>query len=138
MLSAFLHINWLAVLAATVAHFALGGVWFSLLFAKPYAHALGIEDQAPTKPAPIFLLGPLVCGAITITTTSFLLRALGVTDYTNGLILGGIVGLGYLGAMTINIAINPLFPRPLLYALVNVPMFAIGSLMSSAILVALS
>ena len=138
MLSAFSQINWLAVLAATVAHFVLGGVWFGVLFAKPYARALGIEDRPPSKPGPIFLLGPLLCGAVIIVTTAFLLRALGITEYGTALALGAIVGVGYLGAMVVNIAINPLFPRPLAYAIVNVPMFVIGSLMSSAILVALS
>lgn len=138
MISSLLHINWLAVLAATIAHFVLGGVWFAGLFAKPYARALGIEDRPATKPTPIFLLGPLLCGALTIATTAFLLRALDISDYGSALALGGIVWVGYLGAMTVNIAINPLFPRPIAYALVNVPMFVIGSLMSSVILMALS
>lgn len=138
MLSAFWQINWVALLAATVAHFVLGGAWFGALFAKPYARALGIEDRPPVRPAPIFLAGPLLCGAVTIITTAFLLRALNITDYGNALTLGAIVGVGYLGATVVNIAINPLFPRPFSYAIVNVPMFVIGSLMSSVILVALS
>lgn len=138
MLSSFSQINWLAVAAATVAHFVLGGVWFGALFAKPYARALGIEDRPPSKPTPIFLIGPLLCGAVIIITTAFLLQALSISDYGNALALGAIVGVGYLGAVVVNIAINPLFPRPLAYAIVNVPMFVIGSIMTSIILVALS
>lgn len=135
MLAAFSQINWLAVAAAIVANFVLGGVWYAVLFARPYARALGIDDRPPAKMTPIFIIGPLGCGAMTITTTAFLLRALGITDYAHALLLGAIIGIGYLGAMTVNIAINPLFPRPLQYALVNAPMFLIGSLMASAILV---
>lgn len=137
MTDAFLQINWLAVLAATVANFVLGGLWFGALFARTYARVLGIEDRAPARPAPIFLVGPLLCGAVTIVTTAFLLRLLGIADLGGALALGAVVGIGYLGAMTVNIAINPLFPRPLRYALLNVPMFVLGSLMASAILVAL-
>lgn len=50
MPTAISQINWLAVLAATVAHFFLGGIWFGLLFAKPYARPLGIEDRPPRSP----------------------------------------------------------------------------------------
>lgn len=138
MLAAFSQINWLAILVATVAHFMLGGIWFAALFGKHYARALGIADRPPQKPGLIFMAGPFVCGAITIVTTAVLLRALAITDYGNALTLGAIVGLGYLGAMTVNIAINPLFPRPFFYAAINVPMFFIGSLMTCAILTAMS
>ena len=106
--------------------------------APRYADALGIADRPPRKPTPIFFVGPLLCGAFTIATTAFLLRALSITEYDRALALGAIVGVGHLGAMTVNIAINPLFPRPLLYSLVNVPFFLIGSLMSCAILTAMA
>ena len=138
MATAFFEIRWLAVLAATIAHFMLGGIWFTTLFGKQYARALGIADRPPQKPGVAFIVGPLVCGAVTIITSAFLLRALRVSNYRDALTLGAIVGVGYLGAMTVNIAINPLFPRPFRYALVNAPMFLIGSLISCAILTALS
>lgn len=134
--NAFTQINWLAVLAATIAQFVLGGVWFGGLFAKAYARTLGIADRPPSRPAPILLVGPLVCGAVTIATTAVLLRALAIEGLGEALTLGTIVGVGYLGAMTVNIAVNPLFPHPLRYAALNAPMFLIGSLMSAAILTA--
>ena len=61
-----------------------------------------------------------------------------ITEYPDALTLGAIVGVVYLGAMTMNIAINPLFPRPFRYALINVPMFLIGSLITCVILVSLA
>ena len=137
MVVALSQVNWLAVLLASVAHFVLGGVWFTAFFGKQYAAALGIADRPPERPKPIFLAGPFVCGAVTIITTAVLMRALEITTFADALGLGLVVGLGYLVAMTVNIAINPLFPRPLRYAAINAPMFVIGSLMSCAILVAL-
>lgn len=137
MIEAASQVNWLAVLAASVAHFVLGGVWFTALFGRRYAAALGIADRPAQKPAPLFLVGPFACSTITIATTAVLLRALGLTGYGDALILGAIVGIGYLGAMTLNIAINPLFPRPFAYALINVPVFLIGSLMACLILTAM-
>ena len=137
MTEALSHVNWIAVLAASVAHFILGGIWFAALFGKRYAQVLGIADRPPQKPGAIFMIGPFVCGLVTIATTAVLLRALGITSYGDALALGALVGVGYLSAMTLNIAINPLFPRPFAYTLLNAPMFVIGSLMASAILVAM-
>jgi hypothetical protein len=137
MIEALAHVKWLAVLAASVAHFLLGGLWFAGLFGKQYAAALGIADRPPQKPGPLFLVGPFVCSALTIATTALLLRALKIATYGEALALGAVVALGYLVAMTVNIAINPLFPRPFYYALLNAPMFILGSLMSCAILVAM-
>ncbi|MGF3027401.1 DUF1761 domain-containing protein [Methylobacterium aquaticum] len=138
MIDALSHVNWFAVLVASIAHFVLGGIWFAGLVGKHYAAALGIAGQPQQKTGPLFLAGPFVCGAITITTTAILLRALGITTYSDALPLGVLVGVGYLMPMTVTIAINPLFPRPFAYALVNAPFFITGSLMSCAILVALS
>jgi hypothetical protein len=138
MIDALSQINWLAVLIASIAHFVLGGLWFTVLVGRPYAAALGIADRPPQPPKPIFLVGPFVCSAVTITTTAILLRALGIATYGEAVVLGAIVGVGYLSAMTVNIAINPLFPRPFSYALINAPMFIIGSVMACTILVAMS
>jgi len=39
-------VNWLAVLAATVAAFVLGGLWYSpVLFAKKWQAAAGLSDE---------------------------------------------------------------------------------------------
>ncbi len=137
MMSAVMQVNWLAVLGASVAHFMLGGVWFLVLFGQYYATVLGIADRPPQRPAPRFLIGPFLCSAANIATTAVLLRALGITRYGDALALGLLVGVGYLAAMTLNIAINPLFPRPFSYALLNAPMFLLGSLLSCTLLVAL-
>lgn len=138
MIHAFLAVNWLAVLTATFAHTILGCLWFVVLFAKPYAASLGLGDPPPGAPPAIFIVGPLVCSAVTIATTAVLLRALHVATYADALSVGALVGFGYLATMTLNIAINPLFPRPFAYALVNAPLFVLGSLLSCGILVAMS
>lgn len=135
MLNALLSINWLAVLAASVLNFLLGGVWFMVLFKRQYAVALELDDAPDQKPGLLFIVGPFLCGLVTIATTAFLLRLLSISDLTDGLILGAVVGLGFIGATTVNIAINPKFPRPFFYSAVNVPYFLTGSLIASAVLV---
>lgn len=39
-----MEINWLAVIAAAVSSFVLGGIWYSALFAKAWQAAAGVTD----------------------------------------------------------------------------------------------
>lgn len=133
-----LHVNWVAVLAASVANFLLGGLWFVALVGRYYPIALGISDRPPQKDGALSLVGPFVCGAITIVTSAILLRALNVTSYGDAIKFGLLIGIGYLVPMTLNIAINPLFPRPFFYTLLNAPYFIVGSVLSCTILAPLA
>jgi hypothetical protein len=138
MLHEFGAIPWLGVLvAACVASLAMGGVWFAVLFAKPYARALGRENAPPEKLAPIYLIGPFVCSLVAAITGSILLPLLHTDSAGGAAALGALVGLGYLGSTALNVAINPNIPRPLLYALVNVPYFVLSSIAIHVILVLL-
>lgn len=138
MIDAIAHVNWLAVFVASIAHFVFGAAWFVGIVGNRYADALGIADRPPAKPGALFFVGPFACSAVTVVASAILLRALGITSYGGALGLGALVSLGYLVPMTVNIAINPLFPRPFYYALLNAPFFVGGSLMACAIIVALS
>lgn len=135
MLKAFGDVNWLAVAAADVVLFAFGAVWFLFVVARAYRIALELEGE-PQKPSALFIAGPFLCQSIVIATTAVLIRALGITTYAGALQFGLIVGLGYLLPMVVNIAINPKFPKPLFYSLINAPFFVLSSLIASTILVA--
>ena len=50
MTAALSHVNWLAVLGVTLAHFVLGGVWYMGLFPKQYRASLGLGDEPAQKP----------------------------------------------------------------------------------------
>ena len=45
--SIFSNINWLAVLVAGLAYFALGALWYSLLFSKAWIRLSGINVNDP-------------------------------------------------------------------------------------------
>lgn len=137
MFSAVGGINWLGVGVAAVASSIIGGLWFAALFAKPYAVALGRENAPKEKPAPIFVLGPFVCGLITTVTSALLIDLLDIRSIGSAIQFGALVGFGFLAATTVNTAINPNIPRPLLYGLVSGPYFFIASIVSCVILVAM-
>ena len=134
MFNAVMSVNWFAVLAATIVSFFLGGMWFTVFFGKLYAAALGREHEAKARPAPIFLVGPLVCSFVINITSAIIMRALHVAALSDALLFGAIVGIGYLVSTMTNIAINPNFPRPLMYAAINGPYFLLSSLLASSIL----
>lgn len=131
-------VPWLGVLAGSLAFAALGALWFAVLFAKPYAAALGRTDLAQQKPGPIFIVGPLLCGVVITITNALLMQALELSSYGAALEFGAVTGTGYLVAMTVNISINPNFPRPLSYSAVNAPYFLLGNILNCIILTAMS
>jgi len=134
MFNVLTEINWLAVIASTVVFAVVGGLYFSAVVAKPYRVALGNETRELPKPGPIFIVGPLVASLIIVMTSAVLLRALAVESLVDGVVFGLIVGIGYLVAQTFTIAINPNFPRPILYGLINAPYFIFCTLAASVIL----
>jgi hypothetical protein len=130
-------IDWLAFTIAAVASIALAGVWFAVLIVKPYVVALGREGSPAPESSAVTNLGPLVCVLVTTLTTAVLVEALDLTSIGDAVAFGLVVGIGYLSAMTFQIAINPNFPRPLLYGAINAPYFVLTSVLSSVVLVAM-
>lgn len=130
-------INWIAVILATLSLSLLGGVWFTVFFGKAYALALGKEGSPKEKPAPIFIVGPFVCGLVTTVSMAILIYAFRIESMVDAIVFGGIVGVGLLAATTVNTGINPNIPRPLLYGLISGSYFLLSGLIVSVILVAM-
>lgn len=129
-------LNWVGILIGFIAFTLLGGVWFAVLFPRAYNRSLGRDPQAKPEGSPLFFAGPaLTCLVITL-TSAIMMAALEIDTPGNALLFGFIVGAGYLTANTVNIAINPNFPRPLLYAAISGGYNLIGSLIVSVILLA--
>jgi len=135
MFNVLQELNWFAVVLATLASALLGGVWFTMIFGKAYALALGREGTPSEKPAPLFIAGPFVCGLATTVATAILIYALSIETIDNAMIFGVIVGIGFLASTTVNTAINPNIPRPLLYGLISGSYFLLSGLITSVILV---
>ncbi len=135
MIQAILSLNWFGVLLAFVPYFLLGALWFTVLFKKPYALSLGRENEQQQNLAPIFIVGPALCMLVITLTSALLLNALAINSYQGALLFGLIVGVGYLVANTVNIAINPNIPRPLLYGAITGAYHLVGMVIVSLMLV---
>jgi hypothetical protein len=132
--SAFAQINLWGVLSASAFGFVFGGVYYGALIPKYYAIALGRETMPPAKLDMLTILGPFVCNIVMIVTTAAIMHMIGVVSLADALSLGLLIGVGYLLAMCMTIAINPNFPRPFYYALLNAPYFLFNMLVSAALL----
>ena len=138
MFAHFAQIHWLAVLAGTFVFAALGAAYFMAIVPKQYLYVTGRENlpkDQQSAPGLLFILGPLLCGLINVIADAYLIEAIGITAAGDAALLGLIVGLGFLVPMAFNIAINPLFPRPLQYGLLNAPYFLVANMIACALLV---
>lgn len=101
-----MEINWLAVVAAAVSSFVLGGLWYSALFAKPWQRAAGFSD-AQIKGGNMALIfgGSFVLALIASATFAMFL---GQVDLTTGALYGLCAGLFWV---TASFGINYLFER---------------------------
>jgi len=136
MISQLANLNWISVLLAFVAYFFLGALWFTLLFSKQYKISLGRDNETlPNKI--IFIVGPALCTLVITIVTAVLMYALNIQSFGAALELSVIVGVGYLFANTVNIAINPNMPRPILYGIISGTYHLVGILMVSVILIAM-
>ena len=137
MISQLTNLNWISVLFAFVAYFLLGALWFTLFFKKQYAISLGKENNLPEKPALIFIIGPAICSLVITIANAILIYALHISSISQALEFAAIVGVGYLVANTVNIAINPNIPRPILYGTISGAYHLVGTLIVSIIIVAM-
>jgi hypothetical protein len=129
--------NWLAILITTVVFSILGGIWFTLFFGKSYAYSLGQNYDPKERPKPLFIVGPFICGLVTIMSISILVYTLNISSLKEAIILGLVIGLGIMSSTSVNTAINPNIPRPLLYGLISGGYFTLSSILGSIILYAM-
>lgn len=126
-------LNWLAVVTAAIAMFALGAVWYSpLLFLKPWAKAAGLTiDGSRSGSMPAILVTSFVLTLIMATNLAFFL---GGPDVTLGLAIGAALAAG-LGWAALSLSIIALFEqRPLSYHLINGGYLTVGFLLMGLIL----
>lgn len=134
MISFISAVNWLSVSAAFVFYCILGGLWFTLFFKKPYRISLGKENTPEEKLAPIFIVGPAICSLVMTITSAILILALDIHSMQSAIEFALLVGFGYLVANTVNIAINPNIPKPILYGIISGTYHLVGITVAAILL----
>ena len=102
-----MEINWLAVFAAALSSFVLGGVWYSALFSKAWQRAAGLSDEQIKGGNMGLIFGGSFVLAL-IASASFAVFLGSDVDATTGAIYGLTAGLCWVSA---SFGINYLFER---------------------------
>lgn len=109
-------VNWLAVIAAAISMFVIGGIWYSpLLFDKPWQRAAGLtsDDIKRGNPAIIFGIG-FVLSLLMAANLAFFVAGV---DFGMTVLYSVAAGLGWA---TFGLAMVALFERrPLPYFLIH-------------------
>ena len=128
-------INWVAVAAATVALYLLGGLWYSpALFGPSWRAGVGFAPPHGWKPRRLLYLAPLAGCFVATVATALLVTFADAHSATDGVALGLIVGLGYGAAIAGVDATAPSHPRPGTLALIVGTYWTLGLTMVAVIL----
>lgn len=96
-----LDVNWLAILAATVAHQALGALWYGVIFRNTWLTAMGMRPEEIEREGPG---GEMALGAVASLLSSFALAL--ILTFTedptlgDGVAVGAVAGIGFVAAAT--------------------------------------
>lgn len=96
------HVNYLAVLVAAIANYALATVWYAVIFAKTWRRLTGITDM---KPAPMNMVLVFV-GSLVLSYVLYHSIVFGDAYVKMGGVEGGLMGgffgwLGYIAPVTL-------------------------------------
>ena len=115
LFDAFDGLNWLAVIVAAIAYFAVGGIWYSnALFGKQWREVTG-ASMGESGPDPKLLIGNLIAWIVAALALALVAGEAGSDTFGGGLVLGLVTGVGLVGT---HVAVTNMYeerPRPLLW-----------------------
>lgn len=96
----FSEINWLAVLVATIAWFAIGAIWYSALFQKQWVahHNINMSDPELKKGTGMIFFLSFLLMFVAVTGIAVLAEVMDITSLKGGVKLGLLTGICF--AMT--------------------------------------
>jgi hypothetical protein len=126
------HINYLAALAAAIATFVIGGLWYSpLLFYKPWLRANGFSEADVQKGSPAVIFGLAFVFSVIMAANLAAFLATPDTTLVWGATAGGLTAIW----VVLGIGVVALFERrPWGYILVNGGYWFVSFVIMGAIL----
>jgi hypothetical protein len=133
----FSHINWLAVLVATLSYFILGALWYSkALFGHSWANMIKLDISNPDlkKGMAKMMLFSFLLMALTCTGLALLIVKVNFADYyVYGIKIGLLTGICYAStAVSINYVYES---KPLGLYFINNGYHVLGHIIAATILI---
>ena len=129
-------LNWLAVIVAALAYFALGAIWYAPpVFGKIWMAAGGMEIPEGQRPPPTIYLVPLVGSLLSAIALGVIAVTTGTDTVSEGLMLGILVAVGFaipIALVTATFETNK--PKPMVWGAVNGGYHVVGNLIAAVIL----
>lgn len=129
-------LNWLAVLVAALAYFAIGALWYAPpVFGKVWAAAGGLPaPDASARPSPAIYLTPLVGSVLSAVALGMLAKASGTDTFEEGIALGLVVAVGFaISIALVTAQFESEKPKPMVWGAVNGGYHVVGNLIAAII-----
>jgi hypothetical protein len=128
-------LNWLAVIVAAIAYFALGALWFMpRTFGDAWARALGWEPTEEDQPNPLVYFGPLVTSLIASIALAMFATASGSDSFGEGIVLGLVAGVGIAAAvLAVGAYFDPKSRKPWIVFAIHGGYHVVGILIAAVI-----
>ena len=96
ILDQFGELNWLAVIAATIAWFAFSAIWYSIPpLSKTWANAARVDTSGDGPPLAMLFIPTLIGYFVTTLVIALLARGIGAASVAHGIVLGVVLGVGF-------------------------------------------
>jgi uncharacterized membrane protein len=129
-------LNWLAVLVAAIAYFAIGAAWYAPpVFGRVWADAGGFSlPEAGTRPSTAIYVTPLVGSILSAVALGMLASATGTDSLVEGIALGLVVAIGFAVPISLVTAqFESQKPKPMVWGSVNAGYHVVGNLVAAII-----
>jgi len=130
-------LEWLAVIVAAIAYFAIGALWYAPpVFGNVWMAAGGItREQTEGGPGAAVYAVPLIGSVLAAIAIGMLAEATGTDTLGEGLVLGAVVAVGFAFSIALVTAtFETTKPKPMVWGAVNAGYHMVGSLVAAAII----
>jgi hypothetical protein len=113
---AFPHVNYLAVLTSGVVIFILGGLWYSVIFKKPWIALMGIPEEKIKEGSgamPFLLLMAFLCALVTSYILAIVINHFAPMTCARGAMVGTMMWIGFAAPTSFATAIFSMTKKPL-------------------------
>lgn len=131
-------LNWLAVIIAAVAYYALGAIWYARqTFGSIWMDSIGWKPDPESGPqmSTANLVLPILAFLVTAIALGMLAASTGTDTLAEGIVLGLVAGVGVATMITlVTAAYDPISPKPMTWFFVTGGYHLVGILTASAII----
>jgi Protein of unknown function (DUF1761) len=130
-------LNWLAVLVAALAYFAVGALWYApRVFGTIWATAGGLRLPEPgTRPSPAIFVTPLIGSVLSAIALAMIAEASRTDTFKEGIVLGLVVAIGWAASIAfVTAQFETGKPKPMVWGAVNAGYHVVGNLLAAIII----